>query len=188
MRRSDPAGAWGSDRPPPCDSPMDIRSALRSQYHAALKALRLAVEQCPDDKWNDPQDGPAAFWRVAYHALFFTHFYLQDDQHSFKPWSRHRPDADCLGKLAWENNREPAPCEPSTRADILDYLRECGRFVDERVGAMDLDAPTCGFPWYPMPKLEHQLVNIRHIQHHAAALSSRLRREAGVGVAWVGRA
>ena len=53
---------------------------------------------------------------------------------------------------------------------------------------MDLSAPQCGFPWYPMPKLEHQLLNIRHIQHHAGALASRLRRGAGVSVPWVGRA
>jgi hypothetical protein len=38
-----------------------------------------------------------------------------------------------------------------------------------------------------MPTLEHQIVNIRHIQHHAAALSSRLRRSAGIGVNWVGK-
>jgi hypothetical protein len=38
-----------------------------------------------------------------------------------------------------------------------------------------------------MPTLEHQIVNIRHIQNHAAALSTRLRRAAGVEVKWVGR-
>ncbi len=27
---------------------MNIQSALKSQYHAALKTLRLAVEKCPD--------------------------------------------------------------------------------------------------------------------------------------------
>jgi hypothetical protein len=38
-----------------------------------------------------------------------------------------------------------------------------------------------------MSKLEHQFVSIRHIQHHAAVLGSRLRREGGVEVAWVGK-
>ena len=28
---------------------MDIRAALKSQYHAALKTLRLDIEQCPDE-------------------------------------------------------------------------------------------------------------------------------------------
>jgi hypothetical protein len=55
---------------------MNIQSALKSQYHAALKTLRLAVEKCPDALWDNPADGPAPFWRVVYHTLFYTHFYL----------------------------------------------------------------------------------------------------------------
>lgn len=164
---------------------MDIRAVLKSQYHAALKTLRLAIEACPDEMWDDPDDGPAAFWRVAYHTLFYTHFYLQKDQHSFTPWARQRPDAQCLGDRTWDN-RPVSPCEAYTRGDILEYWRECDGLIDAGVDGLDLAAPTCGFPWYPMSKLEHQLVNIRHIQHHAAALATRLRREAGVGVAWVG--
>ncbi len=31
-------------------------------------------------------------------------------------------------------------------------------------------------------------LTIRHIQHHASALSSRLRRSAGIEIHWVGRA
>jgi hypothetical protein len=167
---------------------MDVRSALKSQYHASLKTLRLAIEQCPDALWQDPADGLAAFWRVAYHTLFFTHFYLQKDEHSFTPWAQHRTEAQYLGTIRWENNREPSPSEPYTREDILEYLGECDDMIDAAVDALDLSAPECGFPWYPMPKLEHQLVNIRHIQHHAAALATRLPREADISVAWVGRA
>jgi len=165
---------------------MDVSAALKSQYHASLKALRRAVERCPDELWDDPADGSAAFWRVAYHVLFFTHFYLQKDEHSFTPWSRHQPDAHYLGNVPSDDNRPPCPCEPYTRDDIFEYLRVCDDMVDDCVDALELSAPESGFPWYPMPKLEHQLVNIRHIQHHAAALASRLRREAGVSIAWVG--
>jgi hypothetical protein len=57
--------------------------------------------------------------------------------------------------------------------------------IDPGVDGLDLSAPECGFPWYQMPKLEHQIVNIRHIQHHAAALSTRLRRSAGIDIDWV---
>lgn len=167
---------------------MDIRAALKSQYHASLKALRAAIEKCPDERWNDPADGLAAFWRVAYHTLFFTHFYLQADEQAFAPWTQHRADAHCLDSSEWEGNRPPNPSEPYTRGEVLDYWQACDAMVDGAVDALDLSAPTSGFPWYAMPKLEHQLVNIRHIQHHAAALASRLRREAGVEVEWVGRA
>jgi hypothetical protein len=73
---------------------------------------------------------------LAYHTLFYAHFYLQQNQEAFTPWVRHREEA---------------------------------QFISQ------------------MPMLEHQLVNIRHIQHHAAARASRLRRSAGIGVTWVGK-
>lgn len=166
---------------------MDVRSALKSQYHAALKTLRDAVEKCPDSMWNDPSDGAAPFWRVAYHTLYYAHFYLQQEQEAFTPWARHRDEAQVTGSVRWANDRPPKPCDPFTRDDLLDYWHVCDDAIDDGVDRLDLSAPQCGFPWYKMPTLEHQIVNIRHIQHHAAALSSRLRRSAGIAIDWVGR-
>jgi hypothetical protein len=164
---------------------MDIRPALKSQYHATLETLRLAIEKAPDEMWNDSADGSVPFWRVAYHTLFYTHFYLEQDQHAFIPWARHREEANFLSTVPPNNDRPPHPCEPFTRADVLEYWRVCDNMIDTAVDALDLSAPECGFPWYKMPKLEHQIVNIRHIQHHAAALSVRLRRSAGIEIDWV---
>jgi hypothetical protein len=165
---------------------MDVRSALKSQYHAALKTLRETIEKCPVAMWNDPADAAAPVWRVAYHALFFTHLYLQKNPESFTPWSRAREEAQILEGVPWGNNRPPKPCEAYSRADILDYWQVCDGMIDANIDAMDLSAPQCGFPWYKMPTFEHQIVSIRHIQHHAAALSSRLRRSAGIPIKWVG--
>jgi antitoxin (DNA-binding transcriptional repressor) of toxin-antitoxin stability system len=36
-----------------------------------------------------------------------------------------------------------------------------------------------------MSKREHQFVNIRHIQHHAAQLIDRVRSSADVRIPWV---
>jgi hypothetical protein len=165
---------------------MDVRSALKSQYHAALKTLREVIEKCPDAMWDDPADGAARFWRVGYHTLFFCHFYLQQRQEDFTPWARHREEAQFIAIVPREE-RPPHACEPFTRGDLLEYLHDCDGMVDACVDALDLSAPQCGFPWYKMPTLEHQIVNIRHIQHHAAALSSRLRRSAGIAIQWFGR-
>jgi DinB superfamily len=164
---------------------MDVRSALKSQYHAALKTLREAIELCPDSMWDDPADGPAPFWRVAYHTLFYAHFYLQQTQDDFTPWARHRDEAQFMGSVPLENS-PPKPCAPYTRDDLLEYWQICDEQIDGGVDSLDLSAAQCGFPWYKMPTLEHQIVNIRHIQHHAAALSTRLRRSAGIAVRWVG--
>ena len=54
------------------------------------------------------------------------------------------------------------------------------------VDALDLHAPECGFWWYKVSKLEHQLINLRHTQHHGAQLADRLRAAAGGHVKWVG--
>jgi hypothetical protein len=164
---------------------MDTRAVLGSQYRAALRTLRMGVERCPEDRWDAPADRPAAFWRVAYHTLFFTHMYLQRDQHAFTPWSGHRPDAQVTGASDWQG-RTIGPVEPYTREQILEYWGVCEAMVEPCLAAMDLERSECGFPWYAMGKLEHQVVNIRHVQHHAAALATRLRRECGVAIDWVG--
>jgi hypothetical protein len=166
---------------------MNIQPALKSQYHAGLNTLRETIDHCPEAMWYDPAEGFAAFWRVAYHTLFFTHFYLSPNEHSFTPWERARPEAQYLGPLFWQNNRLPKLCDPYTRADIMEYWNCCDRMIDPAVDALDLESPESGFPWYKMPKVEHQILNIRHIQNHAAALATRLRRGAGVQTQWIAK-
>jgi hypothetical protein len=63
----------------------------------------------------------------------------------------------------------------------------CDGMVDWAVEALNLTSAECGFGWYQMPKLEHQIMNIRHVQHHAAYLAARLRAGGATGGgAWVG--
>ena len=164
---------------------MDIRSALKSQYHGALKTLEEVIEKCPEAMWNDPADGAARFWRVAYHTLFYTHFYLHQDQALFTPWSRQRDKVQYISSVPSEAEGPPKACEPYTRDELLEYCNECDGMIDFRVDALDLSAPQCGFSWYKMPTLEHQILNIRHIQHHAGILSNRLLRTAGIEIDWV---
>ncbi len=156
-----------------------IRAVLKSQYHAALKTLREVIEKCPEPMWNDPADGEATLWRVAYHTLFYAHFYLQQKRAAFTPWARHCTGAERL---------EGKPHKPYTREELLKYWSACDSMIDAGVDALNLSTPQCDFTWYKMSTLEHQIVNIRHIQHHAAALSVRLRRSATIAIGWVGRA
>jgi hypothetical protein len=165
---------------------MNVQAALKSQYHAALAMLKQAIEQCPEELW-DGGGQPVAFWRVAYHTLFFTHLYLQPEEKAFRPWDQHREEYQFLGPLPWPPHRQPQIGEPYTRAQVLEYWRFCDEMVDAAVDQLDLAAPECGFWWYKLPKLDHQINNIRHIQHHAALLAGRLRLAAGIDVGWVGR-
>jgi hypothetical protein len=165
---------------------MNVRAALKSQYHAALAMLAEAIEQCPDDLWTGG-NYPVAFWRVAYHALFYTHLYLQPSEKEFRPWEHHRDEYQFLGSLPWPPYRQPKIEDPYTKAQIVDYWRLCDEMVNAAVDRLDLDAQECGFPWYTLPKLDHQINSIRHIQHHAALLAGRLRLAIGTDIHWVGR-
>ena len=66
-----------------------IKAILKSQYHAALAMLKQSIELCPGELWES-DDYTNAHWQVAYHALFFTHLYLQRDEAAFQPWDRHQ--------------------------------------------------------------------------------------------------
>jgi hypothetical protein len=161
------------------------KAILKSQYSAALAMLEQAIDRCPDTLWTSG-DHPNPFWHVAYHAIFITHMYLQPDEAAFRPWENHREDYQFLGPLPWPPHRLPNIQEPYTKAQVLEYLQTCKAMVDAAVDNLNLDAPESGFWWYKMSKLEHQLVNLRHLQHHTAQLVDRLRQHAGVGVDWVG--
>jgi hypothetical protein len=166
---------------------MDVRAALKGQYHASLAMLKQAIEQCPDDLWNGGPY-PIAFWRVAYHTLFFTHLFLQPNEEAFRAWEHHRTEYQFLGVLPFPPHRPPKIGAPYSKAQILDYWQTCDQMVDVAVDQMDLDAQECGFPWYRLPKLDHQIVNIRHVQHHAALLAGRLRSAADIDIRWLGSA
>jgi hypothetical protein len=57
--------------------------------------------------------------------------------------------------------------------------------VDDAEDELDLDRTECRLSWYQMSKLDHQLVNIRHIQHHSGQVIDRVRAAADVGIPWM---
>ncbi|MCL2646304.1 MAG: DinB family protein [Phycisphaerales bacterium] len=159
---------------------MDIRAAIKGQYHAVLAMLQDAIEKWPEKLW-EKTDGEIAAWRVAYHTLYFSHLYLGKNRDSFVKWEKHREPSQ-----HFKPAKDGKPITPYTKAEILAYWKICDEMVDGAVEAMDLDRKECGFRWYKMPKLDHQFVNIRHIQHHAGILIARLRRLTGREVRWMG--
>lgn len=164
---------------------MDMHLPLKSQYHAALAMLKQAIDQCPDEIWA-ARGHPSQFWQVAYHTIFFTHLYLQPDEKAFRPWEFAREEYQCLETLPWPPHRPPKLGEPYTKAQVLEYWQACDAMIDAGVDRLDLEADECGFSWYTMPKLDHQLMNIRHIQHHAGELAGRIRSANGEPLDWVG--
>lgn len=170
-----------------------LRAILKSQYHAALAMLRQAIERCPDDLWSSGNH-TNPFWRIAYHALFFTHLYIQPKLETFSPWEHHQtglqymddipgpPEIDDLVELP---HRPPQTGEPYTKTEMLAYWSVCEEMIDDAVDALNLLDPESGFSWYKLSKLEHQIISIRHTQHHTAQLVDRVRAATDTGVDWV---
>jgi hypothetical protein len=142
--------------------------------------LRQAIELCPDDLW-DKGTPPRQFWRLSYHTLFFTHLYLEVSADAFKPWEKHRDEVE------GDEEHEKLDATQYTKAELLEYLEIVELRVDPQLDLIDLTSPESGIPWYKMPKLDHQIVNIRHIQEHAGQLRDRLL-EVGIDQKWVGKA
>jgi len=116
--------------------------------------------------------------------VFYTHFYLSTDEASFRPWVKHKPDWNFLGRRPWAPEEPLKIDSPYTKAEVSEYHELCRAEVEAKVPELDLTAPS-GFHWLPFNKFELQFYNIRHLQHHTGQLADRLRTVASVEVAWV---
>lgn len=166
-----------------------LKAALGSQYRAALRMVREAIERCPEELWYDASPCNA-YWQVAYHTLFFAHLYMQTEEAAFVPFPGHQREVqhpDGLPGPEDPDSELPLLPEPYSRDHALEYCDFCLEMVDPALSAMNLAADQSGFPWYKVGKLEHQLVNLRHIQHGAAQLADRLRDACDDGVRWQGK-
>jgi len=162
---------------------MDMTATILRQYRAPLAMLRKAIELCPADLWLEGD--PNRFWHIAYHALFYTHFYLSPAEADFVPWEKSRANYNYLGGAPWRPNERFNADEPYTQSELLEFAGVCGDALVRQVPSLNLEAES-GFHWLAFDKLELQLYNIRHLQHHTGQLIERLRSRAGIGVGWVG--
>ena len=162
---------------------MEIKQAIKSQYHASLEMLKYAIVKCPESLWND-QEHKNKFWHISYHALFYTHLYLQPSEKDFVPWAKHRDQHEFLGPFPRPPHEEPKIGEPYTQEEVLEYHEICQKQVEDVVASLYLDAES-GFYWLPFGKLELQFYNIRHLQHHTGELGERLGTR-GIEVDWIG--
>jgi hypothetical protein len=158
---------------------MNEHTILISQYRrAALEMLKQTIIRCPDSLWNN-LDAGAPIWQIAYHALFYTHLYVQDSQQTFTAWSKHRKEY-----LFGDELPQP-PHQSPEKAIVLEDLAFCDQQVLEKVTKTNLEADS-GFDWLPFRKLELHLYTIRHIQQHVGELMERLGSRAAIEVDWIG--
>jgi hypothetical protein len=177
---------------------MDIRAALSEQYRAALAMLDDCVVRCSVQLWTTPNpawdDGDRIiyrpFWRIAFHATFYTQLYLGQTEDDFVPWPG-CPDGyfqELWGK-PWkvEPMELPEDAPPLSQAQIREYIDYVDGLIEPTVAKLDLDTQESGFPWYRnISKLSHELLNLRHLQGHVGQLSELLFA-AGVDSRWISK-
>lgn len=154
---------------------MSVHSVLLAQYHAALQMLKQAIEKCPPEMWDDPQDRNR-FWQVAYHALFYTLLYSHTSLQTFQAWPGHREAINRMGEL-------PADSIAYTRAEILECWKHCREQIDTLLPQANLEGES-GFHWLRFSKLEALIYNLRHLEQHTGELMERLGSRAQIEVDW----
>ena len=164
-----------------------VKELLAHQYEASLSMLHLAVDRCPDASWNE---GVAKwkFCQAAFHVVFFADVYLQagDDVDALKRQPFHvEHEADFRD---YEELEDHPPVLLYEKAFLRSYLQHVRRKARETIASESAEvlAGPSGFRRRQCSRAELHVYNIRHIQHHAAQLSLRLRLDAGVDVPWVG--
>jgi hypothetical protein len=162
-----------------------IKSVLASQYEASLCTIAHCVERCPDAFWN-ARVAKYPFCQVAFHALFFADYFLGPDAESFPGQEFHLAHRTFFGDYEQLEDREPRALYD--RRPIVTYLEFCRHKAAVTIAA-ETEQTLCApakFPRRNIPRVELHLRNIRHIQHHAAQLTLRLRLDTEVDIPWIG--
>jgi hypothetical protein len=162
-----------------------LKEVLHSQYAAALAMLEQCIAACRDEHWEG-RIANGTFRQIAYHTLFFTDLYLTPACDEFRLRDVHHRGGD---------ERGPTLSSGLDKAETLSYVRICRTKSRESIDA-ETEASLAGpSGWRDgVNRVELHVYNIRHIQHHAGALSAYLRRvdpelmnHPGRRLKWVGR-
>jgi DinB superfamily len=161
-----------------------FREVIRSQYEAALCVVDTCVRRCPESVWQ-ARVGHFLFNQVAFHTVFFADLYLERSEAEFKRQPFHVDNGHIFRR--YEELGDEPPKETYDVASVRSYIGHCRRKAADVAAAeteQSLKGPS-GFPWRKCSRAELHVYNIRHIQHHAAQLSLRLRLDTGIDIPWI---
>lgn len=164
---------------------LDLYKHLISQeYAGSLCMVGLCVDRCPNELWQ-VKIASYPFSQSAFHALFFADLYLSRSIEDQRLDPFHIEHARWFGDYEQLQRREPTAVYE--RGDIQRYVGFCREKAERVVAAETADslAAPAGFDWRKCTQAELHVYNIRHIQHHAAQLSLRLRLDVGIDIPWV---
>lgn len=161
-----------------------LKEVITKQFEAALSTLSACIDECPEAAWNAPVAN-LAFCQVAFHTLFYADCYLGQNVESLREQTFHRDHKPFFRDYEELQDREQK--QLYEKASIDTYMEFCRNKVSEVIAVETADTLTarCGIDWLPLSRTELHIYNIRHIQHHAAQLSLRLRLDAHTNIPWI---
>jgi hypothetical protein len=166
-----------------------LKEILVHQYEASLCTLNIAISRCPDANWHE-RVANLRFCQAAFHTVFVADAYLQpsDDEEAFRRQPFHLEHQSHFRD--YEEFKDRAQVNLYEKSFVLSYLAFVRQKAQQTLAAESAErlAGPSGFKWRKCSRGELHVYNIRHIQHHAAQLSLRLRLDLEVDVPWVGHA
>ena len=162
-----------------------FKELLTGQFEASFCMLEKCVQSCPSNVWN-ARVGQLYFCQVAFHALFYADVYLGTDLASLRQQPFHVEHAVVFAD--YEELEDRPQTSRYEESFIRLYLEHCRSKAMSAVAAEDTKTleQRPGFDWLPFSRAEVHVYNIRHLQHHVAQLSLRMKLDADVGVSWIG--
>lgn len=171
---------WGEE-----DRMLEVyQSTIRNQYEAAFRTLAICSECCPDVAWNAKVCN-YVISQTFFHTLFYADMYLGPSPEAISDQAFHAEHSAVFA--GYEEVENKMPTRQYDREFIAAYFDHCRSKADhaiQRFNEFELSEPS-GFSWIQGTAAEVHVYNIRHIQHHAAQLSLRLRIDHQIDVPWV---
>lgn len=162
-----------------------FKTAITNQFEAVFCTTNACIERCPTAAW-DRLVVNMRFCQVVFHALFFTDYYLGENAAAFRLQPFHLANPEIFRD--YEELEDRPQQQTYDKATAQRYLAHCRSKAVAVIAAETTQSLSaeCAFERRDFSRAEMHVCNIRHIHHHAAQLSLRLRIDHGEDVPWVG--
>ncbi|MBT4867742.1 MAG: hypothetical protein HON53_21800 [Planctomycetaceae bacterium] len=161
------------------------KEMISQQFEATFCMLGACINRCPETSWNAPVAN-LQFCQVTFHTLFCADIYLGSNPASLRQQPFHREHAHVFAD--YEELGDGLQQATYDKSFINTYLQHCRQKASQVLAAESTETlqQMADFEWLNFSRTELHVYNIRHIHHHAAQLSLRLRLDADIEIPWVG--
>lgn len=162
-----------------------FKQLIAHQFEAAFCTLQICIDRCPDTAWDEPVAN-LKFCQVAFHTLFFADIYLGPNADALRDQPFHKDHPEFFRD--YEELEDRVQVLSYNKPSIEAYLLHCRTKASSAIAeesAESLAGPS-GFERRAFSRAELYVYNLRHIQHHAAQLSLRLRLDHQESIPWIG--